>query len=108
MSDIVERLKGDVQYEWRQIMREAAAEITRLRAELAAANDQRRMLADAAMKLDADLALWRAEALAGRELDIISHESPRAYAWHARHHAARLKLEAAKSATDAGVKGEGR
>ena len=31
MSDIVERLKGDVQYEWRQIMRDAAAEITRLR-----------------------------------------------------------------------------
>lgn len=35
MSDIVERLKGDVQYEWRQIMREAAAEIERLRARVA-------------------------------------------------------------------------
>ncbi len=41
MSDIVERLKGDVQYEWRQIMREAAAEITRLRARVAELEAQR-------------------------------------------------------------------
>ena len=41
MSDIVERLKGYVQYEWRQIMREAAAEITRLRARVAELEAQR-------------------------------------------------------------------
>ena len=38
------------------------AEITRLREELAFANDQRRMMADAAMKLDAELAAWKAVA----------------------------------------------
>jgi hypothetical protein len=37
--DILERLKGDAQYPWRKIMQDSAAEITRLRAELAEARE---------------------------------------------------------------------
>lgn len=76
MSDIVERLKGDVQYEWRQIMRDAAAEITLLREKIAAALDQLPAIAANANKLTAEatrlraeLAAWKAEAEAWRDVN---------------------------------------
>lgn len=46
MSDIVERLRGDVQYEWRQIMRDAASEIERLRSRVAELEAAAKELAD--------------------------------------------------------------
>lgn len=76
MSDIVERLKGDVQYEWRQIMPDAAAEITLLREKIAAALDQLPAIAANANKLTAEatrlraeLAAWKAEAEAWRDVN---------------------------------------
>ncbi len=72
MSDIVTRLwgnTGDKYPGFQNLNTEAAAEITRLRAELAFSENQRRMLADAAMKLDDRLAAWKAEAEAWRQAD---------------------------------------
>ena len=86
MSDIVTRLwgnTGDKYPGFQNMNSEAAAEITRLREELAA---------------------WKAEAEAGRGLDVISHETDRDDGWHERLRVARHELEDSKAATDAIVK----
>ncbi len=72
-----------------------------LRHDLVAFDEQIESLTAEITRLRARLAAWKAEAEAGRRLDTISHETPRDDLWDERHHAARLELDAAKAATDA-------